>query len=138
MIRGTTPQHSFAVNLDLTKATVYVTYNQKSVTVEKTGEDLEITPYNIKVKLTQEDTLSFVAGKPVRVQIRYITEDGYADASDIYELEVEDILKNGEIYYGGKAPEDPTEPEEPDDPGDEQPVEPGEEDTGGTTDPAET
>ena len=101
MRRGTTPSFNFAINVDLTDATVYVTFTQKATVIEKTGDDLTVSPYNIEVQLTQEDTLSFVAGKPVRAQIRYITEDGYADASDIYELDVEDVLKDGEIVHGG-------------------------------------
>lgn len=100
MRRGTTPIYNFAINVDLTQATVFVTFTQKTVVVEKTGEALTISPYNIAVQLTQEDTLSFTAGKPVKCQIRYITADGYADASDIYEMEVTDVLKDGEIAHG--------------------------------------
>ena len=101
MRRGTTPVFNFAINVDLTDATVYVTFTQKTTVIEKTGDDLTVSPYNIEVQLTQEDTLGFAAGKPVRAQIRYVTENGYADASDIYELDVEEILKDGEITHGG-------------------------------------
>lgn len=100
MRRGTTPIYNFAINVDLTEATVFVTFTQKTVVVEKTGNALVVSPYNIEVQLTQEDTLSFVAGKPVKVQIRYVTSDGYADASDIYEMDVSDVLKDGEISHG--------------------------------------
>ena len=100
MRRGTTPIYNFAINVDLTEATVFVTFTQKSTVVEKTGDALVVSPYNIEVQLTQEDTLSFVAGKTVKAQIRYVTADGYADASDIYEMEVTDILKDGEISHG--------------------------------------
>lgn len=35
MRRGTTPIYNFAINVDLTDATVFVTFTQKSTVVEK-------------------------------------------------------------------------------------------------------
>lgn len=56
--RGSTPVNVFKVNVDLTDATVYVTYSQSgNVVIEKTGEDLIITEDTITTHLTQEDTL---------------------------------------------------------------------------------
>ena len=97
--RGSTPTNTFTVNLDLRDATVYVTYWQNGVIIiEKTGEDLEITATTITVHLTQAETLLLKTGN-VSIQIRYVMEDGSADASNIITASVERILKDGEIVY---------------------------------------
>ncbi|MDO4619960.1 MAG: hypothetical protein Q4B09_04990 [Lachnospiraceae bacterium] len=60
MRRGSTPTHRFAVPIDLTGATVYITYQQNGKTaLEKTGSDLIVTEQYIDVPLTQDDTLAF-------------------------------------------------------------------------------
>ena len=100
MRRGTTCKHTFRTNLDLTNATVFVSYQQgKSIIIEKTGNDLVVQARKITVNLTQEDTLSFAANMNVNIQIRYILEDGTADASNIVSISVQDVIKNGEIAY---------------------------------------
>ena len=100
MIRGTTPTQIFNVPIDLREAKVYVTYSQKGqVILEKTNEDLEITEFDIRVILTQEDTLKF-STDVVFIQIRYVTSEGYAAASDIITVPVDGILKQGVISYG--------------------------------------
>lgn len=98
--RGSTPINIFNVNIDLRGATIYVTYKQAGKTiVEKTGADLEVNETQVITHLTQEETLRFKAG-PVKIQIRYVKEDGTADASNIIETKAEEILKDGEITYG--------------------------------------
>lgn len=100
MKRGTTCKHTFRTNVDLTNATIYVSYMQnKSIVIEKTNCDLIIQQRKIIVNLTQEDTLSFKAGQTVSCQVRYILEDGTADASNIITISVQDVLKDGEINY---------------------------------------
>ena len=70
--RGSTPTNTFNVNIDLTDATVYVTYSQKGqVILEKTNANMTINSDSIVVELTQEDTLKFSTGD-VEVQIRYV------------------------------------------------------------------
>ena len=98
MIRGTTPTHTFKVNVNLSNAEViYLTYKQgDKVTIEKTKEDMEITPTTISVRLTQEDTLAFTKAS-VEVQIRARFSDGTAIASNIMRATSERILKNGVI-----------------------------------------
>lgn len=99
MKRGTTPTNSFSVDIDLTAATVFVSYEQDGkVIVEKTGADLTITADTIVCELTQEETLRFHAGR-VRIQIRYVTATGAADASNIIQTTAEQILKDGVIEY---------------------------------------
>ena len=97
MRRGSTPTNEFAVNIDLTGATVFVTYRQNGKNiVEKTGDDVTITPTKLTVSLSQEDTLAFTEGK-VEMQIRYVFPGGGADASSIMQTTAERILKDGVI-----------------------------------------
>lgn len=98
--RGSTPLNIFNVNTDLRGAKIYITYKQAGkVILEKTGTDIEVEEDRITTRLTQEETLRFKVG-PVKIQIRYVKEDGTADASNIIETRAEEILKDGEITYG--------------------------------------
>lgn len=98
MKRGTTPINTFKTNIDLTGATVFVTYTQRGrVILEKTGEDLTISEDAVVTRLTQRDTLGFDAVQRVSIQIRYVFPDGTAGASNIMTAEVGEILKDGEI-----------------------------------------
>ena len=103
MRRGTTPTNTFTLDIDLSAATVFISYAQaNAVVLEKTGTDLTFTSdaqgYYISVTLSQEDTLKFIPGD-VAIQIRYVTSDGVADASNIIRTTAERILKDGEIAY---------------------------------------
>ena len=98
MKRGTTPTNTFKTNIDLTGATVFLTYSQRGrVVLEKTGDDLEISAEAIATRLTQKDTLGFDALQKVSIQIRYVFPDGTAGASNIMTASVGEILKDGEI-----------------------------------------
>lgn len=97
MYRGSTPTHNIETDIDLTGASaVYVTYHQGGTIITKTGESLVITKNSISVTLSQEDTLSFKAGK-VQMQVRYVMPDGTADASEIVSFDVGSILLDGVI-----------------------------------------
>ena len=98
MKRGTTPTNTFKTNIDLTGATVFLTYSQRGrVVLEKTGDDLEISAEAIVTRLTQKNTLGFDALQKVSIQIRYVFPDGTAGASNIMTASVGEILKDGEI-----------------------------------------
>ena len=98
MKRGTTPTNTFKTNIDLTGATVFLTYSQRGrVVLEKTGDDLEISAEAIVTRLTQKDTLGFDALQKVSIQIRYVFPDCTAGASNIMTASVGEILKDGEI-----------------------------------------
>ena len=98
MKRGTTPINTFKTNIDLTGATVFVTYTQRGrIILEKTGADLEISEDAVVTRLTQRDTLGFDAVQKVSIQIRYVFPDGTAGASNIMTADVGEILKDGEI-----------------------------------------
>ena len=72
MKRGTTPINTFKTNIDLTGATVFVTYTQRGrIILEKTGADLDISEDAVITRLTQRDTLGFDAIQKISIQIRY-------------------------------------------------------------------
>ena len=63
-------------------------------------KDVAVMQDMVIVRLSQKDTLSFRAScHTVQMQIRYVFSDGTADASDIMEAEVGEVLKDGEIAY---------------------------------------
>ena len=105
--RGTTPTHIFKTSVDLTDATeLFLTYKQiDSVRIEKTLDDVTIEPINdddvyktlIKVTLTQADTIGLKAGEYVDIQARVKFPDEKAIASDILNVPVRGILKEGII-----------------------------------------
>ena len=79
MVRYTTPQLTLTINdenVNLLKANyIFVTFDQNSTTLTKTGEDLEIEgDRTIKLSLTQEESKLFSTG-PVKVQINWIETD---------------------------------------------------------------
>jgi len=101
MRRGTTPIIIFNVDIDLTEAeVVYVTFRQnKENIVEKDKSECTIESSRIIVPLTQEDTLLFGHDprQTVCAQIRARFTNGEAIASNILQIRVKDILKDGEI-----------------------------------------
>ena len=100
IIRGTTPIHTFDVEIDLTTAEeIYITYRQsKSRIVEKTLEDITVAPDKLTVRLTQADTLAFsTSGEYVQIQVRVVLPGGTSMASDILYASVSPVLKDGEI-----------------------------------------
>lgn len=98
MRRGTTPRHIFTVDLDLTQASeVYLTYEQGCYKLEKTKDDLTITPEEVSLTLTQEETLAFREKNKIYIQFRVKFPDGAAFASNIIETTIGEILKEGVI-----------------------------------------
>lgn len=101
MRRGTTPTLTCKIDgADLTDCHIFITLRQGGYELDI--EDPEVvateTGCTITVILTQEQTLKFKAGI-VEVQIRWITSDGTALATNIQEVEVYKILKQGVINY---------------------------------------
>lgn len=94
MIRGTTPTHHFTIPIEaeLVKE-VRITYEQDGkLLVEKTEEDCTIEEKTLSVRLTQEDTLKFSSKKKAELQVRILTTNGTALATEILKLEIEDVL----------------------------------------------
>ena len=103
MYRGTTPTISIKVNTDIDLsdlAECWVTFKAHIGGKEETYDlsDLIIDPVEktITVAMTQLETLFFAEGR-VFVQVRLRTNDDLAYASEIKELSMNGILKDGEI-----------------------------------------
>lgn len=99
MRRGTTPTLKIKVKgIAITQLkTVYITIRQGQKELTKTNNDIEIEDGNvISVFLSQEDTLKFFGGH-VDIQLRAVTCNGVAVASDIKRIPIGRILKEGVI-----------------------------------------
>ena len=104
MIRLTTPVHSFQFKSDpALYSRLLITYAQEpAIVLEKELPDLtiteEITPsgtvWIATVKLTQEETKAFTPRLAVKVQVRALTADGTALASEKYTMSVVDVLND--------------------------------------------
>lgn len=105
MRRGTTPTYTLTVDADLTGWTCYVTLKGMGKLLNLEGDRLTIeaapseggqASTTIGFDLTQKETLAFKVGK-CEVQVRAI-RDGAAIATDIGVLQVDRILREGEIH----------------------------------------
>ena len=94
MIRGTTPTHIFNLQIETeTIKKVRVTYAQNDrILVEKTENDVTLTPTAIKLTLKQEDTLKFAANMPVQIQLKVLTSGDVVLASPVKTIPVRVIL----------------------------------------------
>ena len=85
MRRGTTPEHTFTLPFDtstIAAVRIIYEYNDNEIVV-KTKDDCTLDGKDIKVKLSQEDTLKFICNTTIKVQVRILTVDGEAIASDV-------------------------------------------------------
>lgn len=102
MRRGTTPTLEIKLSgIDVTELeSVYITLKQYQKEVTKSTENTTIDEIRntLYVPLSQEDTLILSRGY-VYVQMRAVTKDGLAVASDIKMVPVEEILKGGVIIW---------------------------------------
>lgn len=105
MIRATTPKHVFVFDTDPSGfKTILITYKQGDrIVLEKHKEDLIFDPhedgsdeYTAWFRMTQEETKSFVLsnGPRVLVQVRALTYDEEALASDKISVLVKDVLND--------------------------------------------
>ena len=94
MIRGTTPTHTFTLPIETsTIKEALVTYAQKeNVLFEKSTEDCTMSENKITVVLTQEETFKFDCKSSAQVQLRVLTTEGKAMASDVLIVPVETCL----------------------------------------------
>ena len=101
MKRGTTPTHTFPVDVDLTQCDViFLTYKQGNNTIiERDINNMTVTPDGIEVVLTQTETLAFNSAGKIEIQIRAgYPNNGPRIASDILTISPAGrILKDGEI-----------------------------------------
>lgn len=102
MRRGTTPTiHLLIDDIDLTACrSVYVTMRQvganKQYILDDTCGNVEIYKHEIRIRMSQQDTLKFKEG-PVMVQVRAVTHNDIAVATDIKSFSLGRILLDGEI-----------------------------------------
>lgn len=109
MRRGTTPTLQITVT-GLSKIEIqnlYLTLEQQGVVIEKTEADVSIEGEVISATLTQEETLSLTAKMDVAMQLRVLSTNNTAYASNIVTVPVEAILKEGVIPDGGTENPEP-------------------------------
>ena len=94
MRRLTTPEHKFTLQIDPSVIDkIRITYAQNNVIIlTKEGNDVSIDDNIAKVKLTQEETKKFTAGKEAEIQVRVLTLGNDALASDIIKIDVTKVL----------------------------------------------
>lgn len=109
MINYTTPTISLAVEgVDLTGMDTYVSLEQGSKKLTKTGDDLIIEPIvgeettdtSITFTLTQEESAFYDFGKSVSVQVNWISSAGVRDATEVKTIPVMRNLLDKVIEYG--------------------------------------
>lgn len=85
MFRATTPTHIFVLPFDTSLLQeIRITYQQSGKTVlQKTEADCTLTGSEIKVTLTQQETLLFSPDERVSIQLRVLTTTGHVMASEI-------------------------------------------------------
>lgn len=101
MIRGTTPVLEFTLpfETDLLEE-AYVTIAQRgTVVIEKSINECTLKHDMLSVRLPQEETLKLNAQRNLRaeIQLRVLTRDGEALASNIETVDAGRILKDGVI-----------------------------------------
>lgn len=100
MYRGTTPTLEVKITgVEIAELeSVYITLKQYQKEVTKSTEDIMVDEISntLYIPLSQEDTLTLSRGY-VYVQMRAVTKDGLAVASDVKMTIMEEILKEGVI-----------------------------------------
>lgn len=106
MYRATTPTHTFTLPEQAASyAEIHITYRQgtdEEVTAEvvKHAQDGTIPPgmsfddKKVIISLTQEETKQFKADDFASVQVRVLTSGGYAYASRIFKIKINDVLND--------------------------------------------
>lgn len=97
---GTTPELTFDLPIntsDIQK--LYITFKDKdkNIVFEKTEADCVLSNKTVKVELSQEETLLFGKRTKVRMQMRVLTKDNKALKSQIFTMDIGDLLKEGVI-----------------------------------------
>lgn len=96
MIRGTTPTHIFELPFDTDLIDkVKVVYAQDDrVVFTKEQAECTLEANVVSVKLTQEETLKLDCRKYVQIQLRVLTKEGEALASEIKTVDVKKCLES--------------------------------------------
>ena len=102
MIKGTTPTLLYnlpfeATNIKSAEIVLEYTDANKSVKIVKGFEDCTLEGTTISAVLTQEETLQIPAPTTVYVQLRVLTTDGIALATEVEGVTVKRLLKEDVI-----------------------------------------
>ena len=94
--KGCTVENTFSIPFEANEiATLYVTYSQnEEVVIEKELEDCVIENKELKVYLSQEDTLKFDSNIKIEIQVRLRLLSGEAKKSHIITTKTDRILKD--------------------------------------------
>lgn len=97
MYRYTTPTIVFSLPfLSSTISVAYINIEQRQKKLIKDLSACTTEDKKLKCKLTQDDTGLFSKGKAI-IQLRCKCTDGNAYASKVKEIQIDDVLKDGEI-----------------------------------------
>ena len=102
MIQGTTPTLHFnlpfqASLIKSAEITLQYTDSYKNVMIVKTLNDCELGENSIATRLTQEETLKLPAPATAKVQLRILTNDDVALATEPLKVSVKKLLKKDVI-----------------------------------------
>ena len=102
MIKGTTPTLHFNLPIEtaiIKSAEIVLQYvdNAKTVTIERSMEDCVVGEKSIAAVLTQEETLALPAPAIAKVQLRVLTVDDLAYATEPHEVIIKELLKESVI-----------------------------------------
>lgn len=101
MIRGTTPTLKFKTPYSASLVSGgFITFSQRgSVVIDKPIDDESVTvsDNSVQVELTQKETLSLTTVDVCKIQVRLVLASGKRAASNVLEVPVGMILKDGEI-----------------------------------------
>ena len=103
MYRGTTPNLQIKIRsqLDLNNvkqcwATIKSSINSKEITYDLNSMALDPEEAILSIRMSQEDTLKFGNGE-LNIQVRLLMDDDLAYASNIKNISMNQILKDGVI-----------------------------------------
>lgn len=96
MIRGTTPPHTFKLPIDVQDAKqIRIIYAQNDeVLFVKTKPELGVSGNEVRLRLTQEETLMFDHGEAAEIQLRVLTAENNALASKVIRIPVGMLLED--------------------------------------------
>lgn len=99
MRRGTTPRNTFSLpfSTDIIERVKIIYAQNNQILMVKTNVDCSFGDKVITVQLTQTDTLKFDHQSMVEIQVRILTVDGNALASNIILTRADELLENEPI-----------------------------------------
>ena len=94
MRRGTTPTFTFTIpfNVSIISSFRLIFKQEKHNILVKNNSECALSDNSISVTLSQKETLSFDAEKPVMAQLRVLTKSGEALSSQIVVVDIKDTL----------------------------------------------